>query len=65
MAAQSAFKLVALDMDGTLLDNNHCISHENRSILLDLHDRFGFFCVSSACLDVPFNIFVCASVALK
>lgn len=33
------YKLICIDMDGTLLDNNHVLSEENKSAILEAHDR--------------------------
>ena len=35
-----AYKLVALDMDGTLLNDAHVVSNVNRQMLLGLHARY-------------------------
>ncbi|MDS0525600.1 Cof-type HAD-IIB family hydrolase [Clostridium sp. SHJSY1] len=33
------YKLICIDMDGTLLDNNHILSEENKSAIIEAHQR--------------------------
>lgn len=34
-----SYKLICIDMDGTLLDNNHMISEENKSAIIEAHNK--------------------------
>ncbi|WP_143316577.1 Cof-type HAD-IIB family hydrolase [Clostridium sp. HBUAS56017] len=33
------YKLICIDMDGTLLDNNHILSNENKSAIIEAHNK--------------------------